>query len=152
MGLTKLLTKEITFVNENNTAVGIPWLYTTKRERIVYEANTLAELGRHLIRYIKELDFSIVPQDTECPNSTYLSFDCQYYYSQQCYNIKFDFVYKYKYEHESDPVVSFDDFVEYVQYKVLKIGSVNEKIESSIRFYYDLIDLQVFINDLQVTF
>lgn len=149
--MTSLLTKEITFVDESNHSVAIPWLYVKKIESHEYEFNEMAKLGRRLIRYLKELQFLVVDDLTPFSSDiVHVSFEADYMY-RKCYKVKFEFVYKFKrVKTDLDPVVTFDQFALYLQRKLLKTGQTNEKIESRINFYYNLVDLKVFIDNLEL--
>lgn len=149
--MTSLLTKEITFVDESNHSVAIPWLYVKKIESHEYEFNEMAKLGRRLIRYLKELQFLVVDDLTPFSSDiVHVSFEADYMY-RKCYKVKFEFVYKFKrVKTDLDPVVTFDQFALYLQSKLLKTGQTNEKIESRINFYYNLVDLKVFIDNLEL--
>jgi hypothetical protein len=147
------LTKEITFVDENNHSVAIPWLYVKKIESQEYEFNEMAKLGRRLIRYLKELQFLVVEDMTPFSSDIIqVSFEADYVY-RKCFKVKFEFVYKFKrVRTDLDPDVTFDQFALYLQSKLLKTGQTNEKIQSRINFYYNLVDMKVFIDDLELMF
>lgn len=130
----------------------VPWLEYRDTDS-EYEGSEIAELGRSLSKYLKQVGFQVGSQYAETEidedNILYVQITTTHEYKSQSYTITFDFTYYYKRVRLGlDPIVTYDDVIEYLYKKVMDQPHYSRCTEARMGFYYDLVSLRVFINEL----
>lgn len=129
--------KLVTFVDNNYNSCGIPWLYLPSEDYTYYEPDEVAEIGRRLIAYVDTV-FVIKPMKN-AENLVYFTISLDYKHTLT-HKIRFEFVYSRKRVKLSDAT-----FMSELEKKILGVGKGKLVDEN-----YDLIDLEVYINDLHL--